>query len=52
MLVPAVVDAHALVRRLFSEAPVVKIISDEAPKAVTAAEGVKAIATEIPKPSL
>lgn len=28
----------------------VKIISDEAPKAVTAAEGVKAIATEIPKP--
>ena len=50
LLVPAVVDAHALVRRLFSEAPVVKIISDEAPKAVTAAEGVKAIATEIPKP--
>ena len=28
----------------------VKIISDEAPKVVTAAEGVKAIATEIPKP--
>lgn len=29
----------------------VKIISDDVPKAVTAAEGVKAITTEIPKPA-
>lgn len=43
--------AHVLVRRFLSETPVVKIISDDVPKAVTAAEGVKAITTEIPKPA-
>lgn len=41
---------HAVARRFFSEAPVVKIVSEGVPKAVTAAEGVKVLSTEVPKP--